>query len=173
MAKKKHSQNKQSFNKIVAELKIPKDIKENITVSSEEIESQITSIQNYNEQNLALSFKYLTENKEYNFQAFKKDKTRYEAFTTRLNNVLKLISNYKVKHLYNDPFKDKFSFSKLYPGTYQNSNKQFTGTEQIISVEFSSKKNERIILYHEDKEEDGRNILYVLGFDFNHNMYLH
>lgn len=173
MSKKKYSKNKQSFTQMMAEIKTPKDIKENIVVTPEEIESQKSSIQNYNEQNLALSFKYLTENKEYNFQAFKKDKTRYESFITRLNNVLKVISNHKVKHLYNDPFKDKFSFSKLYPGTYQNSNKQFTGTEQIISVEFSSKKNERIILYHEDKEEDGRNILYVLGFDFNHSMYQH
>ena len=57
MAKKKHSQLKQSFNQMVAEIKKPKDIKEDITISSDEIENQITTIQNYNEQNLALSFK--------------------------------------------------------------------------------------------------------------------
>ena len=145
---------------------------EEIKISPEDVAQQKQKL-NSNEQNLALSFKYLTENKQYNFQAFIKDKSNFEAFVKRLNSTLIKISNFKIKDLMNPVFKDKFNFSVLYAGTYVHSYKQFLGTEQVISVELSGKQNERIILYHENKEEDGRNILYVLGFDLNHNMYPH
>lgn len=160
-----------TFNNILNEV-TAKDLEKDKTTIAD-IEEQKNEYNSYKNQNLALSFKYITENKNFNFQAFNKDKTSFESFATRLNNTLKKISAYKVKDLYNNPFKDKFSFSNLYKDTYYSAQKQFAGTEQLISVELSSKENERIILYYENNENDGHNILYVLGFDLKHNMYKH
>ena len=149
-------------------------------VTAKELESnkatkediEIQKKDNYRNQNLAFSFKYITENKKYNFLAFNKDKGSFEGFVTRLNSTLKKLSAYKVKNLYNTPFKDRFPYSNLKEGAHTSPNKLFTGTEQLISVELSSKSHERIILFHEDNDE-GHNILYVLGFDLKHDMYKH
>ena len=119
--------------------------------------------------NLALSFKYLTENKDYNFSYFKKDKTTFDAFVSRLNSCLVRITSMKVKDLYDPMFKDRFPYKNLNPGVYKNSSKCFANTEELISIEFGSKKNERIVLFYDGNPETGDNILYVLLFDFNFN----
>ena len=168
---KKKNKNKSTFNSIIKEI-TAKDLEED-KLSIEDVEKQKEDYKIYKYQNLAFNFKYLTENKKYNFQAFNDDKSSFEGFTTRLNNTLKKLSTFQVKDLYNPPFKDKFNYSNLFQGTYVSSQKQFTGTEQLISVEFSNKSKERIILFYENNEYDGHNILYVLGFDLKHNMYKH
>ena len=86
---------------------------EEIKISTEEVEQQKQKLNN-NDQNLALSFKYITDNPKYNFQAFSKDKTTFEAFVKRLDSTLRKISNFKIKDLMNPLFRDKFNFSNRY-----------------------------------------------------------
>ena len=123
------------------------------------------------ERQLGLNFMYITENSDYNLSYFRTNKTVFDVFVTRLDAVFKAITSHKVKDIVGNPiFNDKFQYSTLYKGTHKTSGKIFNEDQLIISASMGGKKNERIILCQENPTE---NILYVLGFDFNHNMYKH
>ncbi len=146
-----------------------------LTLTEQDYDSKKNDEKKKQSKNLAISFKYLTENKDYNFNYFKKNKTAFDGFVTRLNSTLIKITSLQVKDLGSNPFTDKFPFKNLYEGVYVNSNKVFENTEEVISVELGSKSHERIILFYDGNKITGDNILYVLLFDmnFNHPAYRH
>lgn len=182
MAKTKR--NKPSFNEILEQVqhKDLDDVQNNIIITNDKIElsqdeynNQKIKEKNLNDKNLALSFKYITENKDFNFNYFKKNKSELEVFTSKLDSLFKKITSFTIKDLSNPVFKDRISFKDIYEGAYQNSQKVFEKTEELISVEFGSKQNGRMILFYDGNEETGDNILYVLLFQnsFNKPAYYH
>lgn len=137
-------------------------------ITSDDIQQKTKEIKK--PKNLALSFKYLTENKDYNFGYFKKAKGDIHDFIVRFSETIKKITCLTTKDLMNPIFRDRLQFKDLHDGVYKtNTGKVFEGFEEIISVELASKKKERMILFHDNNEETGNNVLYVLCFQFTFN----
>lgn len=163
----KQTEPKQNLSEKEPNITIINDNK--IELSQDEYTLRQEEQQRLNNKNLALSFKYLTNNKDYNFNYFRKNKSEFETFTTHLNSVLMKITSLTMKDLNHPMFKDRFPFNKLYPGVYDNSLKVFENTEELISVELGSKSSGRMILFYDGNAETGDNILYVLLFQNNFN----
>lgn len=170
MTKKKIKQHT-SFNDDLEKLKKTVNLgsTETINISNKDIITEEKRQIIISSKNLSISFKYMTENNDYNFSYIKKDKSIYKEFITGMSQTFKLITSKKVKDLEQPPFKDKFGFYNLKSNVYKCSGKIFEGIEQIISVEFGSKHSPfRVILYR-DPEIGNENVLYVLCFQFSFN----
>lgn len=168
--KKPHTSFADDLNKLKNKTQLSAFSNDTISISSQDYSKQKESDEIRNQKYLALNFKYLTQNDKFNFSYFKKDKSKLKEFINNLETVVIRVTTKQVKDLYNFPFKDKIRFNKLFAGVYKNNELILEGTEELISVEASSKHDPfRMILYHRPNSVQDENILYVLLFQFNFN----
>lgn len=158
----------ESYSDYLKRIAIKNETNKNIQISTEELNERKKSVKTA--KNLAISFKFLTTNDDFNFHYFKKNKIDAKEFLTRFTQTLEKITKLTTKDMFNPIFRDRFAIKNLYEGVYQCPyGIKFEGFENIISVELASKKHERMILFHDNREETGENVLYVLCFQFSFN----
>lgn len=120
---------------------------------------------------LCLNFGLITTKVEYNFEYIQNNRQNKENldFYRRFCKVISDISTKKVKDLCDRPFNDKFTY-KSYVKFYSHPSQELTDETELISIKLGGNKNQRMICWHKDPNE---NVLYVLGFQFTFNKSLY
>lgn len=114
-------------------------------------------------------FKYLTNNKAYNFKCFKNDKNnKLKTYENLINKIIE-ISNYSTKN-FNLLSKEKgLETLYFYQLKFEPNGLNLSNDDKFISIRFNSNKYRIICI----KSTNYKNVLHIIGFDFNHNAYNH
>ncbi len=114
-------------------------------------------------------FKYLTTNKEYNLEYFKNDKTGKLNAYEKLFEKISLMSSTNWVNFFN---LNKRNGLETIEFKYLNFSSSYVASkdDKFISIRFDKKNDYRIIGIKSEKNKD---VIHVLGFDFNHSAYNH
>lgn len=114
-------------------------------------------------------FKYLTKNKKYNFKYFDKNKNdKLKAYDNLMEKIVD-ISNYSTENfnlLNKEKGLETISINQL---NFKSNGLEMSDDDKFISIRFNS-SNYRLICI---KSIHYKNVLHIIGFDFNHSAYKH
>lgn len=123
---------------------------------------------NYKQEYYIFDFKYITRNKKYNFKFFNDKRNKLIAYDNLMEKIIE-ISNYTTES-FNLLNKAKGLETILYNQlNFKPNGLDLSSDDKVISIRFNSTKYRLICI----KSIDYKNILHIIGFDFDYSAYDH